>query len=52
MDIINNAGMGDENLFHKAGLQKLEDIIELNIKSVVSFKINYGEGNLILILDF
>jgi uncharacterized protein len=38
MDIlINNAGMGDENLFHKADLQKLEDIIELNIKSVVSF---------------
>lgn len=37
VDIINNAGMGDENLFHKAGLQKLEDIIELNIKSVVSF---------------
>jgi short-subunit dehydrogenase len=34
--LINNAGIGDENLFEKSELQKLENIIELNIKSVVS----------------
>jgi len=34
--LINNAGVGDENLFSKSLLQKLESIVELNIKSVVS----------------
>lgn len=35
--LINNAGLGDEKYFHQSDLQKLHQIIELNIKSVVSF---------------
>ena len=34
--LINNAGMGDENLFHKSDWEKAEQIMELNNKSVIS----------------
>lgn len=35
--LINNAGLGDENYFHESDWLKLQQIIDLNIKSVVSF---------------
>ncbi|WP_257668777.1 SDR family NAD(P)-dependent oxidoreductase [Parapedobacter tibetensis] len=35
--LINNAGVGDEKYFHESDLMKLYSIIDLNIKSVVSF---------------
>jgi uncharacterized protein len=35
--LINNAGIGDEKYFHESDLDKLLNIIDLNIKSVVSF---------------
>ncbi len=34
--LINNAGMGDESLFHKSDWEKAEQIMELNNKSVIS----------------
>ncbi len=34
--LINNAGMGDESLFHKSDWGKAEQIMELNNKSVIS----------------
>ncbi|MBA3986585.1 MAG: SDR family NAD(P)-dependent oxidoreductase [Flavobacteriales bacterium] len=35
--LINNAGVGDEALFHKSDLSRLQNIIDLNVSSVVSF---------------
>lgn len=35
--LINNAGLGDENYFHESKIEKLQQIIDLNIKSVVNF---------------
>jgi len=35
--LINNAGVGDEALFYKSELPRLQTIIDLNISSVVSF---------------
>lgn len=35
--LINNAGMGDEKYFHESDLKKLDNIIDLNVKSVVTF---------------
>jgi short-subunit dehydrogenase len=35
--LINNAGTGDENLFHNSEWGKAEQIIDLNVKSVISF---------------
>ncbi len=37
MFLINNAGTGDENLFHNSEWEKAEKIIDLNVKSVISF---------------
>lgn len=34
--LINNAGMGDESLFHKSDWEKVEQIMELKNKSVIS----------------
>lgn len=35
--LINNAGLGDEGLFYKSDWKKMEQLIDLNVKSVAGF---------------